>query len=595
MTSQKDYIYNKEEAEFTTKGLEANALNPTELVARTFTSFFPYSWKFIYAKAPTGTNKPEWKTETRYPLSARRLYDHWENPELIIGVRFDSKTEYALIDIDKTSPYHPHNNQTKYQQVLHALEDIGLVRPLIVQSSHSQGLHIYYPLWQAVSSFGIACAIKNCLQQNNCEIAAGIIESFPNTKRYESEYNGHRLPLQTGSYLLNSDLQILSNDLHQFVETWLTIQEQQDLELLNQAIAEARANYRPPKANRKTIEWRDDLEQQIAEGWTDRGQSNQLLYIIGKYARIFMGQEEEESLAEYIIKTAKTAAGFMKYCGDRKRLAEKAKAVAQWCLKNHFPWGSKKSKTGEESTKLETESQKAQKQAERLERIRITVSELKQTKAIPTTIRGMAQAIAQKAKVSIETLYDNKELWHPEFIEIPQESQQETSNSPNPAEPSRTQPSKTTQAKQAETQTERSVTEKPLYKALAPCETPLRGEELPKIANLELQESTSSVDLASSSPNFTPQKREPMWIETHGRLSPPKVENVKPSPRTANADCLQTYEMPKTQSISLKESRIGYLKALLATPILRRGKSASELASLQAELERLESDRLEKP
>jgi hypothetical protein len=54
---------------------------------------------------------------------------------------------------------------------------------------------------------------------------------------------------------------------------------------------------------------------------------------------------------------------------------------------------------------------------------------------------------------------------------------------------------------------------------------------------------------------------------------------------------LRPYEMPKTQDISLVESRIGYLRALLKTPILRWGKSTSELTSLQAELERLESDR----
>jgi hypothetical protein len=38
---QKDYICNIEEAEFTTKGLEAKALTTTELVAKTFASFSP--------------------------------------------------------------------------------------------------------------------------------------------------------------------------------------------------------------------------------------------------------------------------------------------------------------------------------------------------------------------------------------------------------------------------------------------------------------------------------------------------------------------------------------------------------------------------
>jgi hypothetical protein len=311
---------------------------------------------------------------------------------------------------------------------------------------------------------------------------------------------------------------------------------------------------------------------------------------MGKYARVFLGCEAIEAIAEYITKTAKAAAGFMKYCSDSKRLKQKARDIAKWCLKHHFPWGSKKSQTGEETTKNETESQKAQKQAERLERIRIAVAKLKATGQMPETIRGMAQAIAQRAKVSMETLYANKELWHPEFTE----SNQETSNSTTREEISPENPPETNQTKQAITQTERTVTEKPLYKALAPCETPLRGQELPKFADVDFQTSTQS-------PKSLSKTIEPMWVETHGRLSPPKNESAKPSvspnsqtpsARTANADCLRPYEMPKTQDISLVESRIGYLRALLKTPILRRGKSTSELTSLQAELERLESDRL---
>jgi hypothetical protein len=581
MTSQKDRICNTVDPQFTTKGLEANTLTTTELAAQTFASFFPYSWNFIYAKNIDRTSKPEWKTETRYPITGRRLYDYWADNETLIGVRFGNQTEYVLLDIDKGSPYHPNNNHEKFKTVLQALEEIGLVRPLIVQSSHSEGLHIYYPLWQEVPSFGIACAIKACLQNHNCEIAAGVIESFPNTKKYDSEYNGHRLPLQTGSYLLDNDLQIIGRDLNQFVETWLTVQEQQDLDLLKQAIAEAKANYQPPKDNRKTIQWREDLEKQIQQGWTGQGQSNQLLYLMGKYARVFLGCEEDELIAEYISKTARAAAGFTKFCGDIKRLEQKAKDIAKWCLKHHFPFGSKKGEQTE-SENANTETQKAQKQAERLERIRTTANELNKTGEMPETIRGMAQAIAKTAKVSVETLYENKQLWHPEFTE--------TSNSTNTNNSAPSPTAISPPIEQAKTQTERTVTEKALYKACATSETPLRGQELPKFADVDFQAPTH---LSKSSQKTS----DPMWIETHGRLSPPKTESSKgvisqnPSPKTANADCLRPYEPPKSEPISAIGSRIGYLRTLLETPILRRSKSASEIASLQAELERLERDR----
>ena len=201
---------------------------------------------------------------------------------------------------------------------------------------------------------------------------------------------------------------------------------------------------------------------------------------------------------------------------------------------------------------------------------------------MPETIRGMAQAIAKAAKVSVETLYENKQLWHPEFTE--------TSNSTNTNNSAPSPIAINPPLEQAETETERTVTEKALYKALACPETPLRGQELPKFAAVDFQVLT---DLPKS-----PQKTsDPMWIETHGRLSQPKDEISKVaisqnlSPKTANADCLRPYQPPKSEPMSAIGSRIGYLKALLETPILRRSKSASEIASLQAELERLERDR----
>jgi hypothetical protein len=582
---QEDHICNIVDREFTTKGLDPKLLTTTELTAQTFASFFPYTWKFIYAKVTDPTIKAEWKTETRYPLTGRRLYDNWADPATIIGVRFDNQTEYAMLDIDKGSPYHPSQNYEKFKNILQALEDIGLVRPLIIQSSYSEGLHIYYPLWQEVPSFGIACAIKACLKKHNYEIAAGVLETFPNTKKYDSEYNGHRLPLQTGSYMLNSDLQIIGRDLNQFVEIWLTIQEQQDLELLKQAIDEAKTNYEPPKDNRKLIKWREDLEKQIQEGWTGRGQSNQLLYTMGKYARIFLGCEDIEAIARYISKTARITTGFQKFCGEIKRLEQKAEAIAKWCLKNHFGWGSKKNESTEEEAPLSktSKSQKAARQAERIERIRMSVDELNKTGEMPTTIRGMAQAIAQVAKVSVQTLYDLKELWHPEFTE----TKSETSNKASTSNPSQSEPTIAPDLKQAENETESNVTDKPLYKALGLPETPLRGQELPKIAEPDFPLSPNqSRDLQKSN--------QPMWIEMHGRLKPPKNENgtgsiaQNPKNTAANADCFKAYEPPQEEQVLPFKSRIGYIKTLLNTPVLRRGKSVSEIARLEAELEMLE-------
>jgi hypothetical protein len=578
------------------------ALTPESETAQIFTCFFPHGYDFIYAKDTKANGKADWKTETRYPLSPRRLYDEWQDNDTLIGVRFGTKTAYGMLDIDKGSPYHPHRSEQKFRGIVQVLENIGLVRPLIIQSSFSEGLHIYYPLPESVSSFELACGMKACLQSHGYEIADGVLELFPNTKAYDSQFKAHRLPLQKGSYMLNDDLEKIGNDLEQFVFIWQMCQDSQDIDLLKEAIAEAKANYKPPKLSRKTddiLKWRDNLEKQIADGWTGKGQSNQLLYLMGKYARVFLGCADVDAIAKYITKTARTLAGFAKFCSDIHRLESKARDVAKWCLEHHFPWGSKKTQPVED-----TDMSKADRQAERKERIRLAVSELKNTEAMPSTIRGMAQAIAKTAKVSVETLYDNKDLWHPEFTETTKgcNTTQAVNSSLEP--PLDDAPTKST-----ENQSESNVTEKPLYEALSFFEMSLREQELPKFAKSPVTEIESPPQLPELEPiplPRSPQKANgSMWVETHGRLKSPKSENTVDSfgqnstVATANAACLQTYQ-PQNQAVSIpddpKEREIFVLDRKIASlktrfeinfpPI-----SSSERSRLESELCQLESDR----
>jgi hypothetical protein len=605
---------NFDDRAFDTKQLDPRALTPKSETAQTFTSFFPYGHKFIYATSNDAKGKPNWLTERCYPITARRLYDDWQDDNMLIGVRFGTNTAYGVLDIDKNSPYHPHRNEEKFRGILQALEDIGLVRPLIVQSSFSEGLHVYYPLPDQVSSFALACGIKACLKSHGYEIASGILEIFPNTKAFgtkenPTEFNGHRLPLQQGSYMLNDDLQKSRSDLNHFVFVWQLCADSQDMVVLKDAIAEAKENYQPPKLSRKTdeiLKWRDDLEKQIADGWTGNGQSNRLLYLMGKYARVFLGCVDVDAIAKYITKTARATAGFFKFSGDIHRLEKKAKDIAQWCLKHHFPWGSKKT----EQTN-EVDMSKAERQSERIERIRLAVSELKNTGAMPQTIRGMAQAIAKTASVSIETLYDTKELWHPEFT-------QSSCNTSQTKDLSQETPLTDTPIKSTENSLQSAVTEKPLYEALAISETPQRGQELPNFAKSDVTDFGNSPNLPDGDRHLhqitppelanPPQKSNgSMWIETYGRLAPPKTASAtgaiaqNPTIGTANAACLQTYQPPQNQAVCVPDDpkqkeifvinrKITSLKNRLVTnfPPIR---TEAERSRLESELYQLECDR----
>ncbi|WP_322506339.1 hypothetical protein [Chroococcidiopsis cubana] len=50
-------------------------------------------------------------------------------------------------------------------------------------------MHIYYPLPKAISSFGVACAVKWTLFDKGILLGDGQLETFPNTKSYGSDGN----------------------------------------------------------------------------------------------------------------------------------------------------------------------------------------------------------------------------------------------------------------------------------------------------------------------------------------------------------------------------------------------------------------------
>ena len=180
-------------------------------------------WDFIEAPAPAPGEAPAWRTVTGYPLRPRILWQRWQDPNTILGVRFESQTFYGLLDIDAGSPY---CNPESVSQLRAALETIGITRTLLLRSSHSNGLRLYLPFPEAVRTFDLAVALHECLTAQGFAIANGTLEVFPNPKPYGVEkiihYNGHRLPLQpgTGACLLDDEFQPIGDRLDRFVWLW---------------------------------------------------------------------------------------------------------------------------------------------------------------------------------------------------------------------------------------------------------------------------------------------------------------------------------------------------------------------------------------
>ena len=142
-------------------------------------------WDFILSNAPKlPQGKPAWRTVTDYPLRPRVLWEHWQDPNQLIGVRFDDQTHYGLIDIDAGSPY---CTPEAIADIKAALETIGITRTLLLRSSWSNGLHLYIPLPEPVKTFDLAVTLQSCLTAQDLQIAKGTLEIFPNPKPYRSE------------------------------------------------------------------------------------------------------------------------------------------------------------------------------------------------------------------------------------------------------------------------------------------------------------------------------------------------------------------------------------------------------------------------
>lgn len=388
--------------------LHPNRLLPASSSGNTFSSFFPYLFNWIYKKR----EKPDWKTEIKYPLSSRTLWEKHQDSRQIIGVRFGTQTEYCMIDIDRRSPNHPANSIANFDRVIQACYSIGLQEHILIRSSGSEGLHLYFPLEYQVNSFNLACGLKYALESHRLEIANGILEIFPNTKSFDSEYNAHRLPLQDASYILRRDLYPISNSIEQFCSKWIDSAECQDLELLIEQCAIARSLYKPKYSKSgKLNDWQAELDSILSQGWTGPGQTNDLLHKITQYGRVFEGITDLSQLIEWATNKALHLIGFDKFCNHKHNLLKRVTDWARWVFDRNFPITDKKAG---ENMRYKS---KVLKNLEYREKIRVAAIEIMNDDAVNHTIRSIVGELAKRCKTSLKRLYENAELWHPERIE----------------------------------------------------------------------------------------------------------------------------------------------------------------------------------
>jgi hypothetical protein len=318
---------------------------PPPIPERDYTHLFFQLWLAHPSWSPILLTANGWITvkssgKKQVPLTLKTLESYYRRGH-IIGKRFGQLTHYLMLDIDINSPYHPDHGG--FRSILMTMERLGLCRYLIVRSSTSGGLHLYFPLPNPVNSWQLAYTAHSALTADGIQIAGGICELFPNKKSFNAEHNGHRLPLQDGSFLLDDDFCPINNHKADFVIRWETAADHQDNETLTLALSNSSAVYAlpstpvelppvvlttPPTARTPHI------LPPIA--WTRFGQSNDVMRELANYGDRYAGHRNSTDLAAWIKAVAPQLSGYQKFASPKsKRDIEDGTWPKRWA-ESHF-------------------------------------------------------------------------------------------------------------------------------------------------------------------------------------------------------------------------------------------------------------------
>ena len=392
-----------------------------------FNHWFNHGWDSIYQR-PTDES---WLT-AKFSLTPSQIWEKWQNPDTLIGLRFGVNTRYGLIDIDYQSKYHSDDG---LRAIKGALETIGINETILIRSSFSDGLHLYYFLPELVNSFQLAQTVAIAFRENGLEIEPGQLEIFPNVKGYGREkvisFNGHRLPLQVGSYLLDDDFQPYSNSIDTFLcqadQCALSVDFPVLSELLTTAGDRYKELFKGPSSDNVVVSlkwfkhsknakrWKNESEKVIEIGWTGKSQSNDLLGIIAEYGRVFKGIDDESELAAYIVKTAIAAPGYFEYCRHQNEIESWARRWAKCAMLHRFPYGSRK---GEFKPLGKGGPTNEEKTAFTQIKLSECVEDLGITGRLEKGVKTREKQLINNLGISKSTLWKKNylPLWHPKYL-----------------------------------------------------------------------------------------------------------------------------------------------------------------------------------
>lgn len=314
---------------------------PSESVGKRYVERFWHPFGAIVAPSLVEGTKPAWRTIDYY-LQPSQLWNLHQDKSKLVGLRFNDTTRYATIDLDLEGDYH---NIESINRIKAVLEDIGIVDIIILQSSFSGGYHLILTFASSLPTFPLACALEITLRNAGFILRQGHLEIFPNTKPYSAKqitnYKAIRCPMQpgSGSFLLNDDLQPISDSVSIFLDYCDRAASRQDLTKLKRVANKAkkqisRERYRKQESA-DVVQWRANWEEIISTGWTGKGQTNTLLQIFVGYGIVFLDLESDK-LVEFCLSTAINAPGYSQYCRHQHEIEARVRHWVESTIRNKW-------------------------------------------------------------------------------------------------------------------------------------------------------------------------------------------------------------------------------------------------------------------
>jgi hypothetical protein len=186
------------------------------------------------------------------------------------------------------------------------------------------------------------------------QTGTGQLEVFPNCKAYvtsgeHSLYNGHRLPMQAGSYLLNQDLQMLWGNQETFVPALAVCSRSQQPRHQSMDGFLKAARRRQFRVTGKADKFLNDLNAEIEQGWTgpDKpiGYSDALPCVLTSLGHVLYTDKplEGHALVHDIVTIAQNLPGYHDWCQHQQEVEKRAQ---DWRLaieqSHYFHYGTDK-------------------------------------------------------------------------------------------------------------------------------------------------------------------------------------------------------------------------------------------------------------